>query len=150
MGGMEHAAVMVWSGEHWGIALPVTVCRVAPLTTAADGRGHPEAFETEVEAYALGYRWCECFTVICPDGELGHVQEPLLLPLARAEFEAARYAVRTGDDSVLDMWLSYRLNAVREELSAPGSFSGRDRVLAPITVIDVDGRPWPGRPLPFD
>jgi hypothetical protein len=62
-------------------------------------------------------------------------QEPLLLPLARAEFAAARYALGTGDDAVLDMWLSYRLNAVRHELLPPGALSSRDRVLAPGFVL---------------
>jgi hypothetical protein len=100
---MKHAAVMAWSGVARRPAQPVTVCRVAPVTTAPYGRGDLDAFETEAEVYALGYRWCECFTVICLHGEFGHVQEPLLLPLGSAEFDAARWALRAGDDAVLEM-----------------------------------------------
>lgn len=59
----------------------------------------------------------------------------MLLPLARAEFVAARCALATGDDAVLDMWLSYRLNAVRHELLHPGALTSRDRVLAPGFVL---------------
>jgi hypothetical protein len=135
---MEFAVVMRWSRSNWGIRPPVTICRVAPVTTAADGIGDLDAFETEREAHELGYRWCECFTIGCLDGERAHIQEPLLLPLARAEFAAARYALGTGDDAVLDMWLSYRLNAVRHELLPPGALSSRDRVLAPGFVLDAD------------
>jgi hypothetical protein len=118
---VEFAVVMRWFRSDWGIRSPVTICRVAPITTAADGIGDLKAFETEREAHELGYRWCECFTVDCPDGERAHIQEPLLLPLARAEFAAARYALSTRDDAVLDMWLRYRLNAVRHELLPPSA-----------------------------
>jgi hypothetical protein len=113
----------------------VTLCRVAPVTAAADGVGDVKAFETEREVHELGYRWCRCFTVSCLDGELAHIQEPLLLPLACAEFEAALYALRTGDDAVLDMWLSYRVNGVRDELLPPGPLTRRDRALAPDFVL---------------
>jgi hypothetical protein len=39
----------------------------------------------------------------------------------RAEFAAARYALGTADDAVLDTWLSDRLNAVPHELLPSGS-----------------------------
>jgi hypothetical protein len=126
---------MSWSGDDWTMRHPSTVCRVAPVTTAADGVGDVQVFETERESHELGYRWCECFTAGCIDGELAHIQEPLLLPLACAEFEAALCALRTGDDAVLDMWLRYRLKAVRHELLPPGALTNRDHALAPDFVL---------------
>lgn len=135
------AAVATWEDGECTVH-PVTICRVAPVTSAPDGCGDVTAFETELEIHARGYRWCQCFTLVCPNGEFGHIQEPLLLPLSQAEFEAALYALRRGDDMILGMWLKYRLEVVRDELASWAALAGRYESLSPVTPIDADGRPW--------
>jgi hypothetical protein len=66
-----------WSAGRWRVRETVTVCR---------------ASTTEPALSARGYLWCECFTVVCPAGEFGHVQPARLLPLSAPEFAAARRA----------------------------------------------------------
>jgi hypothetical protein len=139
---MENAAVLAWYRDGWELVEPVTVCRVAPVATAADQPCDLDAFETEPEVYARGYLWCECFTAVCPDGEFGHIQEPRLLYVSRAEFDAARHAIHRGEDGVLERWLTYRLDAVRDELLPPDALSDRDRAAPPVTVFDPDRWPW--------
>ena len=112
------------------------------LVHEPNGCGDLDAFETELDIHAMGYRWCECFTLACPNGEFGHIQEPLLLPLSQSEFEAARYALGGGDDMILGKWLKYRLEVVRDELAAWDALAGRYESLSPVPPIDADCRPW--------
>jgi hypothetical protein len=93
---VEFAVVMRWIRSDWGIRSPVTVCRVAPVTTAADGIGDLEAFETEREAHELGYRWCECFTVDSLDGEraAGSRSRPTVMSTRTGSDDRASRAAR--------------------------------------------------------
>ena len=131
---MKNAAVMGWSDDGWELVYPVTICRVAPPTRDTAAPWDPDAFETEYEIYRRGYRWCECFTSMCRDGEFGHIQEPRLLWLGRAEFDAALDAIRRGQDGLLEQWMTYRLEAVRHELPLVDAFSGQVRGRGPGAV----------------
>ena len=50
-----------------------------------------EVLETYEEPHLKHYRFCRCFSVACPEGELGDVHVSVILaPVSRAFFEAMR------------------------------------------------------------
>ncbi len=43
----------------------------------------------ERSPYQRGYRWCRCYSVQCLTGEEGHVHLGSVIPVTRAQFDAA-------------------------------------------------------------
>ena len=103
---------MSWSIGRWTIAMPITVCRVAPPARIGVPFD-PDAFDSEPTVVELGYRWCERFNIGCLDGECGHVQIARLLPLCRSDFELILAGLRAGyDDLVANFVAQIRVETV--------------------------------------
>jgi len=63
----------------------IIFCEATPVDELADD---PD----ELDLLGRGYRWCQCFSPACPQGEGGHVPMSHLVPISDAAFEEARHS----------------------------------------------------------
>jgi len=60
----------------------VIFCELTPLADLGDDPAELDR----------GYRWCMCFTPVCPQGEGGHVHVSRLTEITSSAFEEARHS----------------------------------------------------------
>jgi hypothetical protein len=86
--GVPVDAVFVWPPE--GTALAVWMIDDEDERRSSERWGK-ESPEVEAQIRRTGQRWCECFSISCPEGEHGFViPEQDCIEVSEADFERAR------------------------------------------------------------
>jgi hypothetical protein len=90
---MDAFVLIDWDGDVPALSRPATVGLAWRLEELDDPDDNSGGFTSERELYERGWRWCECYSPWCLDGERRFVGVDSLAPLRPVEFDVARAAL---------------------------------------------------------
>jgi hypothetical protein len=86
---MGYHALVTCDGDGVFLSTPTIICRSWHPTEDPDLVGDDDELKIELELHERGYRMCQCYSPLEPDGEFGHITEGRLLAIPQADFDEA-------------------------------------------------------------
>jgi hypothetical protein len=94
---VDYHALVTRDGDRVFLSTPTIICRSWHPTEDPDLAGDDDELELELELHERGYRMCQCYSPLEPDGEFGHISEGRLLAILRRDFEEAIGRLQAAD-----------------------------------------------------